>query len=131
VFVCSINAVLRSLALTPADCVFMLDIAYGSVKKLATHVTATCAATVVTTTVRVSALTSSDDIVRIVAESLPANAKLAIFDHVTSNTGIVLPVAELTAVCHARGTRVLIDGAHALGMLDLNIASVGADYYVR
>jgi isopenicillin-N epimerase len=56
---------------------------------------------------------------------------LAVIDHVTSNTAIVLPVQRLAALFHAAGASVLVDGAHAVGMLDLNLTELGADYYVR
>ena len=57
--------------------------------------------------------------------------RLAIIDHVTSNTALVLPVQRLTEVFHRAGAAVLVDGAHGIGMLDLNITALGADYYVR
>src|SRR5581483_1686741 len=49
---------------------------------------------------------------------------------ITSPTAIVFPVRELTALCRAAGARVLIDGAHAPGMLALDVPSIGADWYV-
>ena len=50
-------------------------------------------------------------------------------DHVTSPTGLVLPVAELTAELRHRGVEVLIDGAHAPGMVEVAIDDLGCDYY--
>jgi len=41
-----------------------------------------------------------------------------------------LPVAELIALGRAHGAAVLVDGAHAPGALDLDIAALGADWYV-
>jgi selenocysteine lyase/cysteine desulfurase len=38
-----------------------------------------------------------------------------VFDHVTSNEGLLLPVKELVKLCHAKGILVLVDGAHGLG----------------
>lgn len=38
----------------------------------------------------------------VVEQSLPEGAKLAVFDAVTSNTALVLPLQELVAVCKAR-----------------------------
>ena len=48
---------------------------------------------------------------------LPSDCKLAVFDHVTSNEGLLMPVRELVQLCHSRGVLVLIDGAHGLGSL--------------
>ena len=55
--------------------------------------------------------------------------RLVIVDHVTAQTAIVMPVAEIAAVCHKRGIAVLVDGAHAPGALVVDIPALGADYY--
>jgi isopenicillin-N epimerase len=52
-----------------------------------------------------------------------------VVDHVTSPTGLVFPLREIVREAHARGVRVLVDGAHAPGMLDLALSELGADYY--
>ncbi len=43
-----------------------------------------------------------EELVARVAAALPANAKFAVFDAVTSNTAIVLPIRELVQLCHSR-----------------------------
>ncbi|KAF1322858.1 Isopenicillin n epimerase, partial [Globisporangium splendens] len=55
---------------------------------------------------------------------------LVVVDHITSNTGIKLPVEEIVALCHAQNVPVLVDGAHGLLNLPLDIAAINADYYV-
>ena len=47
------------------------------------------------------------------------------FDHITSNTALVLPVQRLAALCRRRGVKVLIDGAHALGSVELDVRAIG------
>jgi selenocysteine lyase/cysteine desulfurase len=44
--------------------------------------------------------------------------------------GIILPVKELIHECHKRGILVMIDGAHCPGHIDIDMADVGADFYV-
>jgi isopenicillin-N epimerase len=64
------------------------------------------------------------------AARLSPRTRLVILDHVASPTAAVFPVRELTRLCHDAGAKVLIDGAHAPGMLTLDIPSIGADWYV-
>jgi isopenicillin-N epimerase len=55
---------------------------------------------------------------------------LAILDHITSSTALLLPLTEMIDACRARGVRVLVDGAHALGQIELDIPALNADWYV-
>jgi isopenicillin-N epimerase len=49
--------------------------------------------------------------------------------HATTATAQDLPIKEMIARCHRRGIEVMIDGAHAPGMLHLDVESLDADYY--
>ncbi|NIM02366.1 MAG: aminotransferase class V-fold PLP-dependent enzyme, partial [Acidobacteria bacterium] len=53
----------------------------------------------------------------------------ALLDHVTSPTALVLPVETITTELESRGIPVMIDGAHAPGMLELDIEALGASWY--
>lgn len=56
--------------------------------------------------------------------------KVAYFSHITSPTGVILPVREICAEARRRGILTAVDGAHAPGMIPLDVESVGADFYV-
>lgn len=124
-----INAVARSLHLEAGDEIVLFDQAYGAVARTAAFAARGAGARVVT-----AALPFPPHDPAAVVEALEAaltpRTRLAIVDHVTSETALVLPLAELAAACHARGIPVLADGAHAPGALALDIPTLGVDWYV-
>lgn len=82
-------------------------------------------------------VSSDDDIVSALEnfferkdEEFLSQIKLAFFEHVTSPTAIRLPVRRLIDACRCRGVQTMIDGAHALGLFELNLSELDPDYYV-
>ena len=122
------NAVLRSLRFAPGDEILVTDHGYPAVRKAAEYVVARAGACVVEAAVPFP-LEDAAQVVSAVAARLGPRTRLAIFDHVTSPTAIIFPVRELTALCRAAGVPVLVDGAHAPGMLSLDVPAIGADWY--
>jgi isopenicillin-N epimerase len=74
-------------------------------------------------------LASPDEVVEAVLAQVTPRTRLALVDHVTSPTGLVLPLERLVAELSARGVEVLVDGAHAPGMVPLRLGTLGATYY--
>lgn len=73
---------------------------------------------------------TSEEIIQRIKETLEEGTRLAVFGHIPSNYPIVMPVEEIVQLCHRKRVPVLIDGAHALGTLPLNLTVLKADYYV-
>ncbi|XP_072356123.1 uncharacterized protein [Scyliorhinus torazame] len=124
----AMNCVVRSQDLRQGDTVFMLNVTYGAVKKLLKEVCENRGATLQEESLEFPLLGPSQIITK-VKESLQPGTKLAVFDHIPSNAAFINPLPEIIDICHKRGTKVLIDGAHALGVMDLKVSSIGADYY--
>ena len=124
-----INAVLRSFALAPGDEILIHDHAYGGVARALAFIARERGATVVRVALPFPARDPAD-FVRAVEHAITPRTRLALLDHVTSETALVLPLAEMAAACRTRGVAVLVDGAHAPGAIDVDIAALGVDWYV-
>jgi isopenicillin-N epimerase len=123
----AVNTVLRALKLTAGDEILVLDCVYNAVRLAAEDVCKAAGAKVVKVSLPIP-LTANDVVERIAGAAGP-RTQLAIIDHIASPTAVVFPVAEITRALKAKGVRVLIDGAHALGQLRLDLPAIGADWY--
>ncbi len=122
------NAVLRSLRLRAEDEVLALSHVYGAVRNLVRFVTERIGAVVVEAPLPFPR-PDDDAILAAIAAAISSRTRIAVIDHVTSASALVLPVARIAAACHARGVPVLVDGAHAPGQLDLDLTAIGADWF--
>lgn len=123
-----VTAVLRSLALGAGDEILMTDLAYGAVAHIARFVARERGAVIRTVGVPWVPY-DPDALVDAVARAITPHTRVAVFDHIVSTNGLILPVARLIETCRARGVRVLVDGAHVPGVLPLDIPALGADWY--
>lgn len=123
-----INAVVRSLDFSLGDQIVTTNHAYAAVRKTLSYVCQRSEASLVEATIPFP-LEREDDVVEAVANVLNPNVKLLVVDHVTSPTALVLPVAKLVALARSHNIPILIDGAHAPGMLPLDLEKLGADWY--
>jgi len=54
---------------------------------------------------------------------------LIVVSHITSPTAVTMPVEEIIVEAHKRGIQVLVDGAHCMANITLNLNQLNADYY--
>jgi isopenicillin-N epimerase len=119
------NAVLRSLTLQPGDEVLVLDHGYGAVRNTVRFVTERAGARMTEATIPFPGVTEAG-LVSAVAVALGPRTRLAVIDHVTSGSALVMPVTRIVAACHDAGVPVLVDGAHGPGHIDVHLI---ADWY--
>jgi isopenicillin-N epimerase len=127
-----INAVLRSLSLSPSDAILLLQWEYPMGRFTSRYVAHAAGATVLE--VPMEYPTDEDRIVAAVEAALDApggeRVRFALLDHIVSAPGFIMPIERLLAVCRARNITTLVDGAHAIGQIALNLTALDADYYV-
>jgi isopenicillin-N epimerase len=123
-----VNAVLHSLRFGPGDELLTTTHVYNAVRQAMRHTAARHGATYREITIPTPA-ESAQQVARTIIDGLGERTRLVVMDHVTSPTGLIFPVEAVATACAARGIEVLVDGAHAPGMLELNVPAIGATYY--
>jgi isopenicillin-N epimerase len=123
------NAVLRSLAFKPGDEILISDHVYNAVRMNLHDVVARTGVKVVEVQVGLP-VQGQAQITAAFRRGLSERTKLIIADHIVSASAIIMPVAEIIALGRSAGVPVLIDGAHAPGMVDLDVDALGATWYV-
>jgi isopenicillin-N epimerase len=123
------SVVLNSIHFDEGDEILVTDHGYPAILLAAQRVARQTGAKIVQANVPLPFLDEAQVYAAIEAR-LSSHTRLVILDHITSPTALVFPVVKLTALCRDAGAQVLIDGAHAPGMLSLDIPSIKADWYV-
>ena len=123
-----VNVVARSLELQPGDELLTTNHDYNACRCVLEEVARRHDARVVVAEIPFP-LESEEEIVHAVLNALTPRTRLALIDHVTSPTALIFPVERLVRELQSRGVDVLVDGAHAAGMVPLDLAGLGAAYY--
>lgn len=123
-----VNTILASRRLEPGDELLVTDHGYNACRNALEALAARTGARVVVAALPFP-VAHADELVAPILEAVGPRTRLALLDHVTSPTGLVLPLERLVGPLREAGVFVLVDGAHAPGMLDLDLEALGADAY--
>lgn len=123
-----INTVLRSLTFQVGDELLTTNHEYNASRNALDFAAQQSGATVVVAEVPFP-IESADRIVEAILAKVSNKTRLVLVDHVTSQTGLIFPLESLVQELAHRNIDVLVDGAHAPGMLPLNLNKLGVAYY--
>ncbi len=124
-----VNAVLRSFPWQPGDALLLADQTYNAVKQTALWISRRYGVDLQWAKLPFP-LETPDQMVAPWLEAASPRTRLAVVDHVSSPTAMILPVERILSALHDQGIPVLVDGAHAPGLLPLDISALGAEFYV-
>jgi selenocysteine lyase/cysteine desulfurase len=129
-----VNTVLRSLIFAPDEYILYAAPIYGACEKTVAYITETTPAQAAK--IEFTFPVEDDWLVSAFAariadiERAGGKVKVALFDTVVSMPGVRLPFERITEVCRAKGVLSLIDGAHGIGHVALDLKALDADFFV-
>lgn len=123
-----VNIVARSLKLGEGDEVLTTDQEYGACDKTWTYAAQQKGFCYKKQPIKLP-VSSSDDILEQFWQGVTPQTKVIYLSHITSPTALIFPVAGICARARRAGVMTVIDGAHAPGQLELDLAHIDADFY--
>lgn len=124
-----LNAIIASLRLRPDEEILCLSQVYGAIGNALRYHTERAGARLVTIEVPVP-FADPAPLLSAIEAAIGLRTRFACFDHITSAGAVVLPIAEMAAICRSHGVPVAVDGAHAPGQLPFDVPALGVDWYV-
>ena len=123
-----LNIVARSLRLSPGDEVLTTNHEYGALDRTWTFLCEKQGASYVRAAITVP-IRDADSVVEAVWSRVTSRTRALFLSHITSFTGLILPVQELITRAREAGILTIVDGAHAPAQIPLDLDALGADVY--
>ncbi len=120
-----VNLAARALDLRSGDEVLSTDLEYGACDYTWEQVCVRTGARYV----RAEIPLPLDDVTTALFARRTERTRAVYISHITSETGLLLPVEQIVKRAHAEGLVAIVDGAHAPGHVDLDLDALGADFY--
>lgn len=123
-----INAVLRSININPGDELLTTNHVYNAVRQTLRYLSERNGAKYIEINLPIP-IQSDEQIISAIAQAITERTRILVIDHITSETAIIFPIKKIVDICHEKNIEVLVDGAHAPGMVELDISEIAPTYY--
>lgn len=123
-----LNIVARSLHLDPGDEILTTDHEYGALDRTWQFLCRKTGAVYMRQPIPMP-VTTAEAFVEQFWSGVTARTRIVFLSHITSPTALIFPVQEICRRARAAGIISIVDGAHTIGQLPLNLENIGADFY--
>ncbi|HSQ44745.1 MAG TPA: aminotransferase class V-fold PLP-dependent enzyme [Ginsengibacter sp.] len=123
-----VNIVAKSFPLKEGDEVLTSNLEYGACDRTWSYYCEKKGAKYVKQKIKFP-LQSKEDFIEQFFKGLTSKTRIVFLSHITSSTGLRLPVEEVCSIAKQKGLLTFIDGAHAPGQLPINLHTLNADFY--
>jgi isopenicillin-N epimerase len=124
----AVNTIIKSLDLKPGDEILTTSLEYGACDKAWEYYSKKTGAAYIKQPVSLP-IKSKEEFVAEFIKGITNKTKLVFISHITSSTGLRLPIEEICAAAKAKGIMTFVDGAHAPGQVSLNLQDSPFDMY--
>lgn len=129
-----VNTVLRNLVYSPGDVIIYFATIYGACEKSVAYITESTSAEAykVQYTYPISDAALAEAFEQTIKDIKAAKKtpKVAIFDTIVSMPGVRVPFERLTSICKDHGVLSLVDGAHGIGHIAIDLAKLDPDFFI-
>ena len=124
----AVNMVVHGLTWKPGDEILASNQEYGAIDNCLHHAEKMWGVTVTRARIPIPPQ-SPQDIVDAFAAAITPRTRLLVCSHIATRTGLIVPIKALSDLAHAHGALILFDGAHAPGLIPLDLMGSGCDFY--
>lgn len=124
----AINVVARSLKLNHNDEVLASNMEYGAMDRTWKFLALQSQFKYINHVISVP-VSSPEHYIEEFWKGVTPHTRVIFLSHISSPTALIAPVKAICARARQEGILTVIDGAHAPGQIDLNLAELGADFY--
>jgi isopenicillin-N epimerase len=124
----AINAVARSLQLEADDEILTTNHEYGAMDMTWEFICKKTGARYIHHEVPLP-VSSAEEFVETFWSAVTPRTKVIFMSHITSPTALRFPLELICQRAREQGIMTIIDGAHAIGQIPLNLSALGADFY--